>query len=276
MRRNKTFLFVPGDSGRKIESARGINGGAVILDLEDGVAEGQKKLALQNVQTVASTITNTELWVRLNQIPRAEEEFEQLKGQENIKGFWIPKAEPASCKNLISTISKQGKKVGVLIETAKGYVQRNELLGIEGVTHVQLGQYDLAGDLGIQLESPVTKTALSALRLEIAIAARANQLEGVVGPVSANFKDLEKFNSSCEELVQLGYDARACIHPDQIPVVHKAFTPSPEQVDWASAILNRFKKQTSLGSGAYVEEDGSMADAATVRTARSILGRAED
>ncbi len=276
MRRNKTFLFVPGDSGRKIESARGINGGAVILDLEDGVAEGQKKLALQNVQTVASTITNAELWVRLNQIPRAEEEFEQLKDQENIKGFWIPKAEPASCKNLISKISKQGKKVGVLIETAKGYIQRNELLGIEGVTHVQLGQYDLAGDLGIQLESVVTKTAIAYIRLEITIAAKANNLEGIVGPVSANFRDLNEFADSCGELADLGYDARACIHPDQLSIADKAFTPSEDQVDWAKGILERFEKQTSLGSGAYVEEDGSMADAATVRTARSILDRAAD
>jgi len=273
MRRNKHFLYVPGDSARKIESALSLDSGVVILDLEDGVAEGQKQLALENIQKVASRFESTELWVRLNQLPRAIKEFNELKDIENITGFWIPKAEAETCGELISEISKAGKKAGVLIETAAAYVQRNTLLATPGITHVQLGEYDLAGDLGIKLDSQATRSALSAVRLEVTIASKAAGLESTVGAVSANFKDLEEFERSCNELAELGFDARACIHPNQLPIAAKSFTPSSEQIAWAKDVIQRFERETSIGLGAYVEADGSMADAATVRTARSILER---
>ena len=273
MRRNKHFLYVPGDSARKIESALSLDSGVVILDLEDGVAEGQKQLALENIQKVASRFESTELWVRLNQLPRAIKEFNELKEIENITGFWIPKAEAETCGELISEISKAGKKAGVLIETAAAYVQRNTLLATPGITHVQLGEYDLAGDLGIKLDSQATRSALSAVRLEVTIASKAAGLESTVGAVSANFKDLEEFERSCNELAELGFDARACIHPNQLPIAAKSFTPSSEQIAWAKDVIKRFERETSIGLGAYVEADGSMADAATVRTARSILER---
>lgn len=273
MRRNKHFLYVPGDSARKIESALSLDSGVVILDLEDGVAEGQKQLALENIQKVASRFESTELWVRLNQLPRAIKEFNELKDIENITGFWIPKAEAETCGELISEISKAGKKAGVLIETAAAYVQRNTLLATPGITHVQLGEYDLAGDLGIKLDSQATRSALSAVRLEVTIASKAAGLESTVGAVSANFKDLEEFERSCNELAELGFDARACIHPNQLPIAAKSFTPSSEQIAWAKDVIKRFERETSIGLGAYVEADGSMADAATVRTARSILER---
>jgi citrate lyase subunit beta/citryl-CoA lyase len=273
MRRNKHFLYVPGDSARKIESALSLDSGVVILDLEDGVAEGQKQLALENIQKVASRFESTELWVRLNQLPRAIKEFNELKEIENITGFWIPKAEAETCGELISEISRAGKKAGVLIETAAAYVQRNTLLATPGITHVQLGEYDLAGDLGIKLDSQATRSALSAVRLEVTIASKAAGLESTVGAVSANFKDLEEFERSCNELAELGFDARACIHPNQLPIAAKSFTPSSEQIAWAKDVIKRFERETSIGLGAYVEADGSMADAATVRTARSILER---
>lgn len=273
MRRNKYFLYVPGDSARKIESALGLDSGAVILDLEDGVAESQKQLALENIKKVASRFEATELWVRLNQLPRAVDEFNELKDIENIAGFWLPKAEANSCAEIIAEISKAGKKAGVLIETATAYVQRNTLLATPGLTHVQLGEYDLAGDLGIQLESKATQAAMKSVRLEITIASKAAGLESTVGAVSANFRDLEEYEGSCVELADLGFDARACIHPNQLPIANKAFTPSSEQISWAKDVIQRFEREASIGLGAYVEADGSMADAATVRTARSILER---
>lgn len=275
MRRNKHFLYVPGDSARKIESALALTGGAVILDLEDGVAESQKQLALENIQKIAPRFESSELWVRLNQLPRATKEFNELKDVENIAGFWLPKAEAETCTELILEMSKAGKKVGVLIETATAYVQRNTLLATTGITHVQLGEYDLAGDLGIQLESEATQVAMNSVRLEIAIASKAAGLESTVGAVSANFKDLEEFEGSCNELAGLGFDSRACIHPNQLPIANRAFTPSSEQIAWAKDVIQRFERETSSGLGAYVEEDGSMADAATVKTARSILERTD-
>lgn len=275
MRRNKHFLYVPGDSARKIESALALTGGAVILDLEDGVAESQKQLALENIQKIAPRFESSELWVRLNQLPRATKEFNELKDVENIAGFWLPKAEAETCTKLILEMSKAGKKVGVLIETATAYVQRNTLLATPGITYVQLGEYDLAGDLGIQLESEATQVAMNSVRLEIAIASKAAGLESTVGAVSANFKDLEEFEKSCVELADLGFDARACIHPNQLPIANRAFTPSSEQIAWANDVIQRFERETSSGLGAYVEKDGSMADAATVKTARSILERTD-
>lgn len=275
MRRNKHFLYVPGDSASKIESALGLDSGAVILDLEDGVAESQKQLALENITKVASRFEATELWVRLNQLPRATKELNELKDIENIKGFWLPKAEAGTCSELVSEIAQTGKKVGVLIETATAYAQRNTLLATPGITHVQLGEYDLAGDLGIKLESEITRLAMSAIRLEITIASKAAGLESTVGAVSANFKDLVEFESSCTELADLGFDARACIHPNQLPIANRAFTPSSEQIAWAKDVIQRFERETSSGLGAYVEKDGSMADAATVKTARSILERTD-
>ena len=276
MRRNKHYLYVPADSQRKINSALKLKLGAVILDLEDGVAPSQKQTALENIISNADMFTATELWVRLNQVPQAESEFASLSGISNIGGFWIPKAEPTNeLIALVKKISESGKQVGVLMETAKGYVKRQQLLSIMGITHLQLGEYDLAGELGIDLESEVVTRAMASVRLETVIAAKANSIRDVVGAVSANYKNLDQFNQSCKDLAALGFDSRACIHPDQLAIADTAFTPTPDQIAWAEEVFARFEENDARGAGAYVEKDGSMADAATVRAARSILEKAK-
>jgi len=276
MRRNKHYLYGPADSERKISSALEIKKGAVILDLEDGVAPSQKQIALENVVTNANLFTQTELWVRLNQVPQADAEFESLREIANITGFWIPKAEPTSeLIALIKKISESDRQVGVLLETAKGYSKKQQLLSITGVSYVQMGEYDLAGDLGVDLESEVVTHAMASIRLETVIDAKANSITDVVGAVSANYKDLDQFRQSCQQLAALGFDSRACIHPNQLEIADQAFTPTAEQIAWAEDVFTRFEKNNAQGAGAYVEKDGSMADAATVRAARSILEKAK-
>ena len=68
----------------------------------------------------------------------------------------------------------------------------------------------------------------------------------------------------------LGFDGKWCIHPAQIPVVNKAFSPTDEEVAWARRIVAAYEEANAAGSGS-VSVDGQMVDAASIRMARNTL-----
>ena len=272
MPKAKSHLYVPANNKKMVASASRLQPGSVILDLEDGVAENQKQAALEELQGSIATLSHPDTWVRINTGERGDAEISALSKIEGLKGIWIAKAEPSKQFNqLVEFAIGHDLQLGVLIESALGYLGRRELMSPSEVTRVQIGEYDLRGELGMAAPGPEVDVDLNGVRLEVVIAARANGLSDLVSGVSSNFTDLEQFERSCQAMMHLGFTSRACIHPAQLKISDSVFSPSLEQAMWARRIVSEFEEQANSGNGAYRDENGQMADAATVRRARQVL-----
>jgi len=88
--------------------------------------------------------------------------------------------------------------------------------------------------------------------------------------VYIDYKDLAGLKKQCEDGAKLGFTGKQCIHPDQIPIIHEAFKPSPEKVAWATELIELFKKHQADGKGAFVFK-GAMIDKPLLLQAQNIV-----
>jgi len=83
-------------------------------------------------------------------------------------------------------------------------------------------------------------------------------------------QDLEGLERQSLEGARFGFTGKQVIHPAQIPVVQRAFAPSPERVDWARQLIAAFIEHQAEGRGAFAFR-GHMIDMPTVKQARNVL-----
>lgn len=260
-----SFLYVPGDQPRFLERARA-HRGAVILDLEDSVAPGGKAAALAAVLDFLRQPRGYPSWVRVNAGTEGLADAHALNGAAALDGIWVAKAESPSLIAEIAEIA--GVQVGVLIESARGLLALPELLRPEPVTRLQLGEIDLAADL--QLRGGAASD-LDWFRHWIILHASAARVQAV-GPVAADFRNLDGFRESSTALRNMGFVARACIHPSQVGVVEEVFGVSDEDLAAANRVVDEYEAALRENRGAYAA-DGVMVDAATIRHARRLTNR---
>lgn len=272
MRIAKSHLYTPADSDRKIAATLNLDSDSYVLDLEDGVAPNRKALAVDQLAQSLELMQKANVWIRINSGEHGLNDLRAISKLTEVSGVWIPKAEPGAIfDQLLALAQEAGLKVGVLIETAAGYLARAELLSHETVTAVQIGEYDLRGDIGMAETSFETEADLNAVRLEVVIAAVANQIKNIVAGVSANFTNLTQYEKSTRNMRNLGFTGRATIHPAQIEICNRVFYPSEIEISSARETVAKFKDSLASGVGAYRDEGGNMTDAATVRRAQQIL-----
>jgi citrate lyase subunit beta/citryl-CoA lyase len=141
-----------------------------------------------------------------------------------------------------------------------------ELLGLTW------GMEDLAAALGAQSNRdaqgrPTAPYDLA--RTLCLIGARAAGVEPVDG-VFVNFRDLSGLEVQCRDAVRDGFTAKLCIHPDQVAVVNRIFTPSPEAIARAERIVQAF---AAAGGAGVIGLDGEMLDVPHLKAAKALLAR---
>jgi citrate lyase subunit beta/citryl-CoA lyase len=107
-------------------------------------------------------------------------------------------------------------------------------------------------------------------RAHAAVAARAAGCIAIDCPFVA-FKDMEAFEKSTRFGRQLGYEGRMLIHPSQIEPSHRIYTPSPEDVEWATGVVKVFEEEGLAKGAAAVTYQGKMVDTPVYDNARTIL-----
>jgi citrate lyase beta subunit len=112
-------------------------------------------------------------------------------------------------------------------------------------------------------------------RARIVLETAIRRLPMPVAPVDDRYDDLDEYRRRCELLRDRGFGSRACIHPAQVTIVNEVFALDADDVERARRIVAAFDEAAADGRGAYVDEDGRMADLATVRWARDLLSRVE-
>ena len=195
-----------------------------------------------------------------------------------LRGVCVPKvSSPADLVNIWALIGSlageaNGESLGImaLIETARGMAQVYTLAASAGVRLLQLGEYDLGADLGIERGDDDVEFLF--FRSQLVLASAASGIDPPVGPVSSDFADLDRFAGSTRALRRLGFRSRACIHPAQVAVANEVFTPTPAEIERARSLVAAADRATADGIGTWRDGDGLMIDEAVVRAARRLLG----
>lgn len=277
----RSYLYVPGDQRDRLGKAPGRGADALIADLEDSVAVAAKAMARGTVAAWLSEQKQRQcqVWVRIN-TDSLEEDLAAVVSAK-VDGIVLPKAEPPALvvlDHLLTDLERHhslAEPLGVigLIETARGLLSAPEVAASPRVRHLGIGEADLVGDLRMR-PSP-SREELTSLRLQIVVASAAAGIGAPIAPTSTDFRDLDALSESTETLLRLGFRARTAIHPAQVAVINKVFTPSAEEVGRARRIVDSYEAVESSGGGVLTDDDGRMVDVAVVRSAREVLDRAE-
>ncbi len=145
----------------------------------------------------------------------------------------------------------------------------DEIAALPNVVRLAIGEADLAADLGMS-PSPDGRE-FAPIRSSMVVASARFGLLAPTGPVPTDLDDDEALRLTSEELQRQGFGGRSVIHPKQVSIVNAAFAPSAAEVEWANKVL-----AAATEGGAAVAVDGEFVDAAVLRRAHAILGRADD
>ncbi|MEX2323713.1 MAG: CoA ester lyase [Acidimicrobiia bacterium] len=279
---SRSFLYVPGDRLDMLSKSTGRGADAVIVDLEDGVAAGSKDQAREIVGSWLSEQTRdgaAALWVRVNSQPDLSRHDLEVVVQPALTGVYIPKVSAPSDVETVavwldeleaSSNLRPGRvRIAPLLETAAGVLAAQAIATAPRVSHLAIGEADLAADL--RMRPSLDGREMNSIRIAIVLASAAVRLGPPIGPVLTSFRDLDLLRTTSEELRRMGYGGRAAIHPDQVPIINGTFSPSEAELTIARDAVGRFEAAHAAGSAITVAEDGSLIDEAVVRLARITL-----
>ncbi|HYB74750.1 MAG TPA: CoA ester lyase [Candidatus Sulfotelmatobacter sp.] len=286
MRPLRSLLFVPGNKPRMHEKAAGSGADALILDLEDSVPPAEKPAARPLVREALEKVRGPALYVRVNGdgTPWLAEDLAAVVCA-GLAGIMLPKAEHLSTLRMVAELlaaaeSRAGLPPGgteiiLQIETALGVRNTYELASARRVASVCPGTArdgDLQRDLGAawSLNGPELAYARGKVLLDAKAAGIAYPLDGVY----ADFQDDEGFLAEATLARRMGYCGKTLIHPRQIPLAHRAFTPAAKEVAYYRRLLDAFEAAVAAGS-ASVSLDGTMVDVAMAERARRFLALAD-
>lgn len=258
----RSLLFVPGARPDRFEKALGAGADVVCIDLEDGTPPQQKDEARA---AAAAFRSNGRAGVRINGVdtPEFETDCAAIRGAEGCALIMVPKVESAGQVALVrDRLGADHAPLWVVIETTEGLHKAWDIAAAEGVAGVLFGGADYSVDIGSDMEWDALAFARGAL---VAACARAGvQLLDVP---YLDIRDAEGLSASTLRVRAMGFTGRACIHPDQVPGVNAAFTPSEAQVAHALKVIETF--EAAAGGPALL--NGKLIDLPILRAANRIL-----
>ena len=271
LERARTFLFVPGNRPERFAKAFASGADAVILDLEDSVPATAKGAAREAIRAAWANLRSmpVPLVVRINALETQEgmDDLLWLAGLAPAAGVMVPKAE--SVKALAGVGAKLPDIALLpLIESAAGHAAVSGIAPVSGGVRLAVGHIDVMADPGVQCSSD--EAELAPLRFAVAMATRLARLAPAIDGVTVDIDDEARLREDTRRAMRFGFGGKLCIHPRQIAVVHDAMTPSAQEQDRASRIVNA----AAESGGAAVQVDGRMVDLPVVLQAQRTLARA--
>lgn len=285
----RTFLFTPGNNEIRVEKAYGLGADAVILDLEDAVAVTEKKAARQMVKAILAKPRNAATYVRVNSLPTGfffGDLVEMI--QPGLDGIILPKSETAEDVRkvdwLISLLEQEktlpAGKIDLipLVESALGILNAKEIAAAcARVSRVAFGAIDYTLDIGTSCSQAGSELFFA--RAQLVAASRAAGKKPPVDTVYPDIKDIEGLLVETKAVKQLGFFGKMVIHPNQIDPVNKVFSPTEEDVLWASKVAAAFDQAEAQGTasiqleGKFIDYPVAMRAKRTLQLAAAIAGK---
>lgn len=284
----RSFLFVPGDSDKKLSKGAESGADALILDLEDSVAPDRKPVARGMVADYLAARpgqSGPELWVRMN--PLAEGGLDDLVAvvRAGPAGIMVPKPDgPADLMRISHILDALERRDGVATrirllpvatETARApfALAAYADAGLARLWGMTWGAEDLSSAIGARTNKGPDGTwamTYKVVRSMCLLAAKAAGVEAVE-TLYADFRDEAGLIADCQEAAREGFTGRLAIHPAQVAAINAAFTPSAEEVAHATRVVAAFSASPGIG---VVGLDGKMLDIPHLRQAQRLLAQA--
>jgi len=265
---SSAFLFVPGTRPERFAKALDSGADGVIIDLEDAVAEEDKKRARDAIRSAWPTFNAEQkkrLIIRSNSPGSQFYAADLILAQElDVACLLIPKSESLDQINGAAQILPNTAIIP-MIETAIGLDRINDIATAEQVLRLALGNLDLQADLGMVCDSQ--ESELQTARFQIVLASRLAQIAPPIDGVTPSTDDIERITNDAERAKRIGFGGKLCIHPKQVPLVKAAFLPSAEEISWAFRVIEADK----ASKGGAVKLDGRMIDHPVVLLAQRTL-----
>ncbi|EDO47490.1 predicted protein [Nematostella vectensis] len=281
---------MPGNDEKKIRKATGLDADCVVLDCEDAVAINRKEEARRTISELLAVLSfgRSEVCVRVNSVSSglAEDDLNAVFNAKTLpQTIVVPKmdsvAELKWVNDKIGRLMKEKKqKIGLITQAESAISLLNLREVCEYGTSEQRNfalQAIIFGsdDFLVSIGGTRTKDAKELLfaRQYVVVHAKAFGLQAI-DLVDIDFKDLIGLKSQSEEGARMGFTGKQIIHPGQIDIVNKAFSPPPEKIKWAKDLLSAFEEQEKQGKGA-MSFQGDMIDMPLVLQARAIVRLAD-
>ena len=276
----RSFLFAPGNHARRVEKALSLDADAVILDLEDAVATAEKRATRDAVIAALVRPRRALLYVRVNAVD-TEFCYGDLAAivRPGLDGVILPKVESAAglatADWLLAQLEReQGlvpRKIDLvpIIETARGLNQIDAILATgTRVKRIAFGAGDFTLDVNMAWSRGEAELAYA--RAKIVTASRAAGIEAPFDTVWVDLADEEGLEASARTALGFGFQGKMCIHPNQIAVVNRVFTPSEAEIAFAERVVAGFARAEAEGSAA-IQLDGKFIDYPILYRAQRVL-----
>ena len=281
----RSLLFAPGNEPRKIGRLGDSGADGVVIDLEDAVPASAKDTARAAVRDALADLSGPLACVRVNAVASGmTAEDVDAAVAEDLDALVLPKAGADDVAVLDALIAAAERRRGLpegriavvpLIETARGVIEADRTAAASPrIAAFAFGGVDLARDLNLpDLTGATGGAALAHARGRLVICARAAGLPAPVDGPTLAVGDHAALDADCAAARELGYQGKICIHPDQVSVANRAFTPTVEEIAFARRVIEAFAAAEAEGSAAVVVE-GTFVDTPVAAHAERIVARA--
>ena len=276
----RSVLYMPASNARALEKARSLPADCLIFDLEDAVAPAEKSSARALLLKALKQggYGHREKIIRINPL---ESEW----GQEDLKiailacpdAILLPKTENAQMvQRLEQEMAQLGAdkkiKIWCMMETPRGMLQAEQIAGASPlISAFVMGTSDLVKDLQAK-HTLMRLPIITSLGLCL-LAARAQNID-IIDGVYLDLQDTEGYEQSCLQGMEMGFDGKTLIHPQQISKANKIFMSCPEELEFSEKIIRASFEANERGEAVVVVE-GKLIEHLHVAEAKRLLAKAK-
>ena len=281
----RSSLILPVNIPKFVERAYTRGADAIVLDLEDSVPGAEKANARRLVKDSIPLAARggAEVTVRVNNEPGLLDDDVEAAVHPGLDNLAIPKAEsPDQLRQIAARVDRLERARGLApghvkftlaLETPIGLLAARELAtATPRVRSMSIGVEDYCLALGVEPSADGIELLYPVSQLVTICRAYGIEPTGLVGSI-AGFRDLATFEGAATRARQLGCEGAGCIHPDQVVVLNRVFTPDPAKVEYARRVVEAYDAGLRKGT-ASVNLDGKMVDVPVYKRALVILERA--
>lgn len=280
-RARRTMLFVPANNPKMLVTAHLYGADCILFDLEDAVKYAAKDAARDLLAEALKTVDygETEIFARINPLST---EF----GRDDVK-ILVPAGlrkmrlamceKPEHVKELDELLTEVEKEYGIengackiqcSLETPLAVMNAVSIAAASPrVVSISFGAEDFTRTMGA--ERTKEGKELFVARTMVVMAAAITGIDAI-DTVWADLDDEEGFKEEVKSSMNLGFAGKSCIHPSQIKIVHKIFTPNKEELEKSLEIV-RAAKAADISKGGVITVNGKMVDIPVIAKAEKIV-----
>ncbi len=265
----KTWLFVPATRIDRVAKAFASGADAVIVDLEDAVADVDKAEARKALRSYYDSEDYQPIWVRINQAGSEdfEEDLKMCQQMPQLAGLILPKADRAS--DIEKVHNATGLPIIALIETALGLYQIDSMAKAAGLLAFSYGFLDLCNDLQVQVGTAAADIIANQIRYQLLLNSKAHNLLAPIDTVYTDFDDEKGLSQRVQLWSQMGMSGMLCIHPKQVAVVQQSLQPTDAEIEFAKQVVEAYQRSGQ----AVFKIDDNMVDAPVIERCRQLLNQ---